>query len=247
MSVLDINDLHISVGGKEVVHGVNLKVQKGEIHAIMGPNGSGKSSLIHALMGHPSYLVTKGSIKFNGNDLLIKKPHERAQMGIFLGFQNPREIAGVTVQRFLHAAYNACNPDKKMISPIKFHDLLINHMKELHMDPVFADRFLNVGFSGGEKKKLEILQMKVLCPLIAFLDETDSGLDVDALRVVSDGISSMKNDNFSAILVTHYARILNYIKPDIVHVMHNGSLVETGGADLANSLEKEGYARFSDS
>ncbi len=240
-SLLNIGNLHISVDNTEVVKGIDLIIEEGEIHAIMGPNGSGKSTFVSALMGHPAYTITKGSVEFKGEDLLKLEPHERARSGLFLAFQYPKEITGVTLRSFLFAAYNACHSEEKIISPIKFKKFLEGHMEELHMDTSFAERFVNKGFSGGEKKKAEILQMNVLAPSLALLDETDSGLDIDALKIVAEGINRLKSPNFSAILVTHYARILQYIKPDKVHIMVDGKIVESGGEELAHHLEKEGY------
>ncbi len=244
MSLLSITDLHVSVEGKEILHGVSLEIQKGEIHAIMGPNGSGKSTLVNTLMGHPKYIVTKGKVQFQGKDLLVMKPDERARSGLFLAFQYPRELAGVTFRSFLFAAYNACHTSAKKLSPIKFKKIIEEQMRELSMDPAFAERSVNQGFSGGEKKKAEILQLKVLEPALALLDETDSGLDIDALKTVAEGVVSMRSPAFSAIIVTHYARILEYITPDSVHIMVGGKIVESGGASLARTLEKQGYAKF---
>ena len=280
MSLLSIKGLHISVDGTELVRGLNLEMAEGEIHAIMGPNGSGKSTLVSTLMGHPAYEVTGGSVEFRGEDLLAMEAHERAQAGLFLAFQYPKEIAGVTLRSFLYAAYNAQmevrDPEHKKLSPIKFKKYLTSVMEELRMDPSFAERFLNQGFSGGEKKKAEILQMKVLQPHIALLDETDSGLDVDALKIVAGGINSLKRTenreqrtesntkkrrneetkkrsgelskintpSFSALIVTHYARILEHITPDHVHVMVGGTIVESGGADFARELEEGGYEKY---
>lgn len=244
--MLQINNLHISVEDTEVVRGVSLTIQEGETHAIMGPNGSGKSSLVNALMGHPAYTVTSGTVQYKGEDLLAMEPHERAQAGVFLAFQYPKEIAGITLRSFLFAAYNACHPEEKKISPIKFKKFLEQHMADLHMNTAFAERFVNQGFSGGEKKKAEVLQMKVLQPHFALLDETDSGLDVDALQIVAEGVNSLRtaSSNFSSLIVTHYARILHYIQPDYVHVMVQGNLVESGSFDLAERLENEGYKAF---
>lgn len=243
--LLNINDLHVSIDGKEILRGVSLALKEGELHAIMGPNGSGKSTLVQTLAGHPKYQVTEGSVIFRGKDLLAMKPHERAQCGLFLAFQYPREIAGVSLRSFLFAAYSAqlSARDKKYkkLSPLKFRKLLENAMKVLHMDPALAERSVNQGFSGGEKKKAEILQLTVLQPLLALLDETDSGLDIDALKIVAEGINAMRSPHFSTLLVTHYARILHYLKPDKVHVMVSGRIVESGGPALARKLEKEGY------
>lgn len=245
--LLAISNLHIAISGKEVVHGVDLEIGEGEIHAIMGPNGSGKSTLVSTLMGHPSYEVTGGSATFQGKDLLAMEPWERAKAGLFLAFQYPKEIAGVTLRSFLFAAAKAqssARGGEKIISPIKFKKRLEEKMQELHMDPAFAERSLNKGFSGGEKKKAEILQMSILQPNVALLDETDSGLDIDALKIVAEGVNRMRSPSFSAILVTHYARLLGYVKPDYIHVMVGGKIVESGGAELAEALEKEGYAKF---
>lgn len=246
--LLTIEKLHIVVEEKEVVHGLNLAVQPGEIHAIMGPNGSGKSSLVNTLMGHPKYSVVSGSAEMSGEDLLALDPSERAAKGLFLAFQYPKEIAGVTLRSFLFAAYKAQAEKRddlpKVISPIKFKKYLEEQMKTLHMDTAFAERFLNKGFSGGEKKKAEVLQMAILKPRLALLDETDSGLDIDALKIVADGINRMRSPSFSAIIVTHYARLLDYVEPDHVHVMIRGKIVESGAKELALQLEKQGYAKY---
>ena len=247
-TILSVSDLHIAVEGVEVVKGVDLTVNQGEVHAIMGPNGSGKSTLVNTLMGHPSYEVTKGSVQFLGKDLFSMEPHERAQAGVFLAFQYPKEIAGVTLRNFLFAAYNAQmsvrDPAHKKISPIKFKKFLEEHMEELQIDSSFADRAMNQGFSGGEKKKAEILQMKVLQPQLSLLDETDSGLDIDALKIVAEGINALRSPERSMLLVTHYARILEYVTPDHVHVMVNGKIVESGGSAFAHQLEEQGYERY---
>lgn len=227
---------------------MSLEVPKGEVHAIMGPNGSGKSTLVNTLMGHPAYCVTKGEVLFDGKDLLGMEPHERARAGLFLAFQYPKTISGVSVRNFLFAAYTAQMtaryPDKRKISPITFYALLQQKMDLLHLDHAFSDRNVNEGFSGGEKKKLEVLQMLVLEPIFALLDETDSGLDIDALKVVAEGVNLMRSEKFSCLIVTHYARILDYVKPDKIHVMKQGHIVESGGADLAKRLEKEGYEQI---
>lgn len=246
--LLSIKDLHISVDGTEIVKGLGLAINEGEVHAIMGPNGSGKSTLVNALMGHPKYDVTAGSVMFKGQDLLAMEPHERAQSGLFLAFQYPKEIAGVTLRSFLLAAHRAHvgkNGGERM-SPLQFKAYLEAEMHKLRMDPAFADRFINQGFSGGEKKKAEILQMAVLQPSLALMDETDSGLDVDALKIVSEGVNALRSPLFSALIVTHYARILEYITPDRVHVMVGGRLVKSGGAAFANELEKDGYASYAE-
>ena len=248
LPLLDVRDLTVSVAGKTIVRGLNLTVNRGEVHAIMGPNGSGKSTLVSALMGHPAYVLEGGEARFEGKDLFSMAADERARAGMFLAFQYPKEIAGVPLRSFLLAAYEAQmsvrEKDHRKVSPVKFQKLLANTMASLSMDPAFADRAVNKGFSGGEKKKAEVLQMKILKPTLALLDETDSGLDVDALKIVAEGVSGMRDPDFSAIIVTHYARLLEYIVPDRVHVMIRGALVETGGPELAHKLEKEGYAAY---
>lgn len=256
MLLLHLHDLHIAIEGTEVVRGVDLTVNPGEIHAIMGPNGSGKSTLANTLMGHPKYEVKGGSATFLGEDLLAMEPSDRARKGLFLAFQYPKEIAGVTLRSFLFAAFKAQmtarDPKAKVLSPVKFKKILEEKMKALHMDPSFAERSLNQGFSGGEKKKAEVLQLSVLQPKLALLDETDSGLDIDALKIVAEGVNRMRETaakpgdeaGFSAIIVTHYARILDYLSPDKVHVMVRGKIVESGGMELARRLEKEGYAKY---
>mgnify|MGYP001578785564 CR=1 FL=1 len=246
--LLTISGLKISVAQKEVVHGLSLTVHPGEIHAIMGPNGSGKSTLVNTLMGHPAYEVTGGTAEFMGEDLLSADASERAKRGMFLAFQYPKEIAGVTLRSVLYAAARAQHsvrtPDTAITSPVKFQKLLAEHMSALGMDPAFAERSLNRGFSGGEKKKAEVLQLSVLKPYLALLDETDSGLDIDALKIVADGVNRMRSPKFSAIIVTHYARLLQYIVPDYIHVMVKGVIVESGGPELAEKLEKSGYAEY---
>ncbi|TSC59420.1 MAG: Fe-S cluster assembly ATP-binding protein [Candidatus Peregrinibacteria bacterium Greene0416_62] len=255
MSLLSITNLIVSIEDKEIIHGVSLEIQPGEVHAIMGPNGSGKSTLVNALAGHPKYTITQGKVTFQGKDCLTLAPHERAQSGMFLAMQYPKEIAGVTLRSFLFAAYKAqmCvrDPACKALSPVRFQKMLEEQMHILNMDPAFAERSVNKGLSGGEKKKSEILQMRVLQPSLALLDETDSGLDVDALKTVAAGVESMRlpvrqagSPEFSALIVTHYARILQYIIPDYIHVMVAGKIVESGGKELAEILEKEGYGKF---
>ena len=248
MSLLSVTNLHVSVDSKEILHGVSLEIKAGEVHAIMGPNGSGKSTLVNALAGHPKYQITKGNAEFQGKDLLNIAPNTRAQAGMFLAMQYPKEIAGVTLRSFLFAAYKAQmmarDPEFKAVSPVRFQKMLEEEMKSLHMDPAFAERAVNKGFSGGEKKKSEVLQMRVLKPHLALLDETDSGLDVDALKTVAEGVESMRGPEFSTLIVTHYARILGYIVPDHVHVMVAGKIVESGGKELAQRLEKEGDGKY---
>lgn len=247
VAALEIKNLHVSVEDKPILRGVSLTVRQGEVHALMGPNGSGKSTLANVLLGNPAYEVTAGEIIFDGRDLLEMEPDERSRAGLFLAFQYPVSIPGVTVANFLRLAINArmkaVDPESKGISISDFRKLMREKMDMLHMDHSFAGRYLNEGFSGGEKKRAEILQMAVLNPKIAILDETDSGLDIDALRVVSEGVNRLRtNDvNLGVLVITHYQRILNYIKPEFVHVMYQGQIVESGGADLALRLEESGY------
>jgi Fe-S cluster assembly ATP-binding protein len=240
-----INNLHVSIEGKEILKGVNLTIPQGEVHAIMGPNGTGKSTLAYTLMGHPSYLVTSGEVIFKGVNILDLKPDERSRMGVFLAFQYPISIPGVSVANFLRTAVNArrkeVNHEDKGVPIPEFRKLLKEKMELLKMDPSFASRYLNEGFSGGEKKRAEILQMAILKPEIAVLDETDSGLDIDALRIVSEGVNVLRGKDLGVLVITHYQRILNYIKPDYVHVMMDGRIVESGGPELAFSLEERGY------
>ncbi len=241
---LVIKNLHVNVEGKPILKGVDLTVHKGKIHALMGPNGSGKSTLAYTLMGHPKYEVTEGEILFKGVNLLDLDPDERARMGVFLAFQYPVAIPGVSVANFLRSAINArrlSGNGGKAISVPEFRKLLMEKMKLLEMDPSFAGRYLNEGFSGGEKKRAEILQLAVLQPEIAILDETDSGLDIDALRIVASGVKAVAGPDMGILIITHYQRILNYIEPDYVHVMLNGRIVLSGGDDLAHELEQRGY------
>ncbi|MBN1665954.1 MAG: Fe-S cluster assembly ATPase SufC [Anaerolineales bacterium] len=245
MSELEIRNLHVNVDGNEILKGLDLKVRQGEIHAIMGPNGTGKSTLAYALMGHPLYDVTEGQAFFKGQDILELEPDERAHLGIFLAFQYPVAIPGVTVANFLRTAINsrrkAEDPEDKGMPIPQFRNLLKERMDLLQMDHSFAGRYLNEGFSGGEKKRAEVLQMATLKPEIAILDETDSGLDIDALRIVAEGVNALKGPEFGAVVITHYQRILNYIKPDFVHIMLAGRIVESGGPELAIQLEEHGY------
>ena len=240
-STLSIKDLHVEIEGKEILKGVNLEVKGGEIHAIMGPNGTGKSTLASAIMGHPKYTVTKGSITLVGQNVLEMPVEERARAGLFLAMQYPSEITGVTNSDFLRSAINARRGEGNEISLMKFIRSMDQKMQFLDMDLNMAQRYLNEGFSGGEKKRNEILQLMMLEPKIAILDEIDSGLDIDALKVVSKGINEMRGENFGCLMITHYQRLLNYITPDVVHVMMQGRVVKTGGAELAERLEAEGY------
>jgi Fe-S cluster assembly ATP-binding protein len=248
---LKVADLHVAVEGKEILKGLSLEVSKGEIHAIMGPNGSGKSTFANTLMGHPKYEVTSGDILFRGASVLELETDERARAGLFMAFQYPVAIPGVTVANFLRTALNARlspaagedgkMPQKKGIPPREFRNLLREKMSVLKMDESFATRYLNDGFSGGEKKRAEILQMALLKPEIAIMDETDSGLDIDALRVVSEGVNALSGPEMGIMVITHYNRILNYIKPHRVHVMVDGRIEVSGGPELALQLEARGY------
>lgn len=245
MASLITKDLSVSVDENPILNGFNLEIPQGEIHAIMGPNGTGKSTLAYTLMGHPRYIITDGEIEFDHIDLTKLSPEERSRLGLFLAFQYPVAVPGVTVANFIRTALNAHrkseNPGDPGISIPDFRKLLIEKMNLLEMDQSMAGRYLNDGFSGGEKKRVEILQMAMLSPKIAILDETDSGLDIDALRIVSEGINALKNDNLGILVITHYQRILNYLKPDKVHVMFGGRIIMSGGAELALRLEKDGY------
>lgn len=238
---LIIKDLHASVDGKEILKGVNLEVNGGEVHAIMGPNGTGKSTLASALMGHPRYEVTQGIVTLDGEDVLEMEVDERARAGLFLAMQYPAEVSGVTNSDFMRSAINAKKGEGNEISLMKFIREMDKKMEILEMDEKFATRYLNEGFSGGEKKRNEILQMMMLKPRIAILDEVDSGLDIDALKVVSKGVNSMLSPEMGVIVITHYQRLLNYIKPDHVHVFMQGRIVKSGGPELAERLEAEGY------
>ncbi|HXE56541.1 MAG TPA: Fe-S cluster assembly ATPase SufC [Gemmatimonadales bacterium] len=241
--MLDIRDLRASAGDKEILRGITLSVKPGEVHAIMGPNGSGKSTLAQVLAGHPAYEVTGGEVRFEGRDLLELEPEERAQAGVFLAFQYPVEIPGVSNAYFLRAAYNELRKARgeEELDPIDFHDLMVEKLQVVEWGPEVLSRAVNAGFSGGEKKRNEILQLAVLEPKLAILDETDSGLDIDALRIVANGVNRLRRPDRSFILVTHYQRLLNYIVPDHVHVLANGRIVKSGGKELALELEAKGY------
>ena len=245
VSVLEIDNLHVSVDNNKILRGVNLTIQQGETHALMGPNGSGKSTFAYALMGHPGYDITDGQVIFKGVDLLELSSDERARMGLFLAFQYPVAIPGVTVANFLRTAINsrrkAENEDDRGIPIREFRSLLKKKMASLDMSQEVAGRYLNDGFSGGEKKRAEILQLATLEPEIAILDETDSGLDIDALKIVADGVNQLVGPNLGVLVITHYQRVLQYIQPQQVHVMFEGRIVESGGADLALQLESQGY------
>jgi Fe-S cluster assembly ATP-binding protein len=253
--LLEIQDLHVSVGDKPLLNGVNLSIRQGETHALMGPNGTGKSTLAYALMGHPGYTVTDGKVLLNDADLLGLTPEERARRGLFLAFQYPVAIPGVSVANFIRTAINArrraADPHDKGVPIPEFRKMLKAKLELLQIPVEFAGRYLNEGFSGGEKKRVEVLQLAMLEPRIAILDETDSGLDIDALRIVAGGVEAISGPDLGVLVITHYQRILNYIKPQYVHVMYEGRIAESGGADLAERLEREGYdwvrEKYSDS
>lgn len=240
-STLEIKDLHVSIEDKEILKAVNLTINTDEIHAIMGPNGTGKSTLSSAIMGHPSYEVTKGEVLLDGVNILELEVDERAKAGLFLAMQYPSEITGVTNADFMRSAINAKREEGQEINLMQFIKKLDKNMDFLDIDKDMAQRYLNEGFSGGEKKRNEILQLMMLEPKFAILDEIDSGLDIDALKVVSKGINQMRGENFGALMITHYQRLLNYITPDKVHVMYAGKVVKSGGPELAKRLEEEGY------
>lgn len=239
---LEIKDLHVSIEDKEILKGVTLTIKSGEFHAIMGPNGTGKSTLAAAIMGHPKYEVTKGSITLNGEDILEMEVDERARAGVFLGMQYPSEISGVTTSDFLRSSINARREEGDEISLMKFIKEMDGALDELDIDKNMAQRYLNEGFSGGEKKRNEILQLMMIQPGIAILDEIDSGLDIDALKIVADGVNKVREETgLGCLIITHYQRLLNYITPDHVHIIMQGKIVKSGGADLAKRLEKDGY------
>ena len=246
---LVIRNLHVSVDGKEILKGINLTIEQGKIHAIMGPNGSGKSTLAYSLAGHPRYEVTDGEVWYKGEDVLDLEPNERSRLGLFLAFQYPVAVAGVTVANFLRAALNAhraqegVDPKTTAIPMAEYRKTIKQRMDMLEMAPDFARRYLNEGFSGGEKKRLEILQMAMLQPSMAIMDETDSGLDIDALKIVAEGVNRVKDERpeLGVLVITHYQRLLNYIKPDYVHVLMDGRIVREGGPELALELEEKGY------
>jgi len=243
MAKLEIRDLHATVQGTVILKGVDLTINQGEIHALMGPNGSGKSTLANTLLGHPKYKVTKGDILIDGKSLVDLTPDKRAKMGLFLAFQYPVAVPGVTMFSFLRAAYNAVHTDEKNQAPtiFEFKETLSERMKLLGMDESFMNRYLNEGFSGGEKKRAEILQLAMLKPKFAVLDETDSGLDIDALRVVAEGVGKIASNDLGILVITHYQRILKYIRPTLVHVMYEGRITASGGQELSLKLEEKGY------
>ncbi len=242
--ILEIKDLYVSIDGKQILKGINVETGPGEVHALMGRNGSGKSTLAYALMGHPKYVVDEGRILFRGENLLELSPDKRARKGLFLAFQYPMAVPGVSVANFLRTAVNAVNGDggeKKSIPVSRFRKELKENMNLLKIEPSFAKRYLNDGFSGGEKKRMEVLQLAMVKPALAILDEADSGLDIDALKIVSEGINRVMNNEMGKLVITHYQRILNYIKPHFVHVMADGRIVASGGPELARKLETQGY------
>ncbi|MBI5390211.1 Fe-S cluster assembly ATPase SufC [Candidatus Woesearchaeota archaeon] len=237
----NIENLHVAVDGKEILKGISLKLEKGKVHALMGPNGSGKSTLANALMGHPKYEITSGKITLDGADLTTLEPDERSKKGLFLSFQYPSEVPGVTISNFLRTALNARHAENNKISFLDFKKLLDEKMQLLKMDKKFLLRYLNEGFSGGEKKRAEILQLLVLDPIVAVLDETDSGLDIDALRAVADGVNAFMSKDKAILIITHYKRILEYIKPDKLFIMIDGKIALEGTGELVDQLEAKGY------
>jgi Fe-S cluster assembly ATP-binding protein len=251
LAEFEIRDLHVAVEGREILQGVSLDLDRSQVHAVMGPNGSGKSTLSNTLMGHPGYEVTGGEVRFRGRNLLEMEPDERARLGLYLAFQYPTVVPGVTMANFLRTALNARRgydgKDKSLaISPREFRTLLKDPMHTLRMDDSFLSRYVNDGFSGGEKKRAEILQMAVLKPEIAILDETDSGLDIDSIRFVSEAINSMRGPDLGVLIITHYTRILQFIRPDFVHVLVQGRVVRSGGPEVADQLERTGYSEWVD-
>lgn len=251
MADFEIKDLRVGVEGREILKGVSLQVNRGEVHAVMGPNGSGKSTLSNALMGHPNYEVLGGEVLLNGQNLLELEPDQRARLGLYLAFQYPIVVPGVTMSNFLRTALNARRgydgKDKsKAIGPKEFRELLAEPMNTLRIDKSFLSRYVNDGFSGGEKKRAEILQMAVLKPTLAILDETDSGLDIDSIKYVSESINSMRGAELGILIITHYTRILKFIQPDYVHVLVNGQVVRSGGSEVADQLENTGYSEWAD-
>ena len=242
MSLLELKNVKSEVEGKEILKGLNLTINKGEVHVIMGPNGAGKSTLESILVGHPKHELVDGEIILDGENINEDAVDERAKKGIFLSFQYPEEIPGLTVEDFLRTAKEAVTGEKQYL--MQFHNELVEKMEKLHINPEYADRHLNVGFSGGEKKKNEILQMAVLEPKLAILDETDSGLDIDATKVVFEGVQKLKTKDTALLIITHYDKVLDYLKPDFVHILMNGKIVKTGGQELVESIEKDGYAKM---
>ncbi|WP_297037865.1 Fe-S cluster assembly ATPase SufC [uncultured Dialister sp.] len=240
--LLRVENLHVSVGGKELLHGINLTVNKGEVHVIMGVNGAGKSTLLHAIMGNPVYKVTEGHIYFEGQEITDLSVDKRAKLGIFLSFQNPISVAGITMENFIRTAKTTISGKQQRLFPFK--RLMKARMEDLEMDPSYADRYLNDGFSGGERKKSEILQMRILDPKLAMLDETDSGLDVDAVRIVSKNISEYHNENNSLLIITHLNQILKFITPEYVHVLIDGRIVKEGGPELVDEIETNGFDAY---
>jgi Fe-S cluster assembly ATP-binding protein len=240
--ILEIKNLHVSVDGKQILKGLNLKVESGKVHAIMGPNGSGKSTLANVMMGHPKYEITQGDVLFQGKSIKKLAPDERARLGLFLSFQYPEEIQGVTISNFLRTAVNSSRSEKERLSVLKFKEVVAGKMKLLKMEPSFLGRYLNQGFSGGEKKRAEILQLLMLEPKVAILDETDSGLDIDALKIVSEGVNHFKNKENAVLVITHYKRILEYLKPDKISILIDGKIALEGKGDLADHLEEKGYS-----
>ena len=242
MSLLNLKNVKSEVEGKEILKGVDLTINKGEVHVIMGPNGAGKSTLASILVGHPKHEVVGGQILLEGEDITELEVDERAQKGIFLSFQYPEEIPGLTVEDFLRTAKEAVTGEKQYI--MQFHNELVEKMEKLHINPEYSERHLNVGFSGGEKKKNEILQMAVLEPKLAILDETDSGLDIDATKIVFEGVQKLKTKDTALLIITHYDKVLEYLKPDFVHVLMDGKIVKSGGIEIVEAIEKDGYGKM---